>query len=131
MKPFKTLPELALVKIFLHLPGGALHKCRQVCKEWNDVILNSIWSSVHVRKQLEKRLETNWGSTTQDGPRLEPKYTLQSKFIETNFHGPCVLVAASENFLVVGPDNTNMNESGDENESSDEEEAAVTDVLET
>ena len=98
---FISLPELALVKIFVYLPGGSLHRCRQVCKAWNDFIIKNIWSSIYSRNQLEDRLDSNWGNGVGD-----VKFALLSKTIDTSFNhltGPVIVVAASESYVVIGP----------------------------
>ena len=98
---FICLPELALVKIFLYVPGGSLHRCRQVCKAWNDFIIKNIWSSIYSRNQLEDRLDSNWGNGVGD-----VKFALLSKTIDTSFNhltGPVIVVAASESYVVIGP----------------------------
>lgn len=39
----------------------SLHRCRQVCKTWNEMILRDIWESQSKKKILKKRIEENWG----------------------------------------------------------------------
>ena len=57
---FSSLPELAKLKIFTSLPGGALHRSRQVCREWNFFILNHVWNSTGGRKEIMKIIRENW-----------------------------------------------------------------------
>ena len=39
-----------------------LHRCRQVCKTWNERILRDIWENQRKRKIIKKRIEKVWGS---------------------------------------------------------------------
>ena len=39
----------------------SLHRCRQVCKTWNEMILRDIWESPSRRKIMKERIEKNWG----------------------------------------------------------------------
>lgn len=99
MKPFMSLPELALVKIFLYLSGQSLHRCRQVSKTWNDFILKNIWNSKFSRNQLEDRLDNNWGHGSGD-----VKCTLSTKMMDNLALGSCVVVAAaSEDYVALEP----------------------------
>ena len=56
---WSSLPPELKVKIFLYLQGGSLHSCRQVCREWNDFILENIWKSKDARKVMEMILKDN------------------------------------------------------------------------
>ena len=38
----------------------SLHRCRQVCKTWNEKILRDIWESQSKRKIIKERIEKNW-----------------------------------------------------------------------
>ena len=53
------LPRSIVIEIFGQLSGGSLHKCRQVCHEWNNFILENVWGSRYGRKMIERRLEQN------------------------------------------------------------------------
>ena len=59
-----TLPELILSDIMMMIgleSLESLHRCRQVCKTWNEMILRDIWESQSKKKILKKRIEENWG----------------------------------------------------------------------
>ena len=56
----EKLPDLVRVKVYLYLDGRSLHRCRQVCREWNGYILDNIWNSLSNRRHLEQRLRRNW-----------------------------------------------------------------------
>ena len=49
-----------LQKIFLYLDPRSLHKSRQVCQQWNDFILSSVWGSKSGFNSLQRRLHYNW-----------------------------------------------------------------------
>ena len=54
------MPDLVLVQVFLRLGGGSLHRCRQVCRQWDSVIRHQLWASRAARLLLEQRLRCNW-----------------------------------------------------------------------
>ena len=56
---WSSLPPELKVKIFLNLQGGSLHRCRQVCREWNNFILENIWKSKDARKVMKMKLKDN------------------------------------------------------------------------
>ena len=39
----------------------SLHRCRQVCKTWNDKIMSNIWENQIRIKVLKVQIEKNWG----------------------------------------------------------------------
>ena len=54
-----TLPELILSDIMMMIgleSLESLHRCRQVCKTWNEMILRDIWESQSKKKILKKGL---------------------------------------------------------------------------
>ena len=51
----KNLTDI-LQKIFLYLDPRSLHKSRQVCQQWNDFILSSVWGSRSCFSSLQRRL---------------------------------------------------------------------------
>ena len=59
---FKNLKQHHLIygKIFLYLDYKTLHKCRQVCSEWNDFIQIEIWKLK--KKHMIGLLNKNWKS---------------------------------------------------------------------
>ena len=38
----------------------SLHRCRQVCKTWNEKILRHIWESPSKKKIMKERIDRNW-----------------------------------------------------------------------
>ena len=40
---------------------NSLHRCRQVCKTWNEKILRDIWENQRRKKIMKIRIEKNWG----------------------------------------------------------------------
>ena len=86
------LPDPSLVRgIFLLLPGGSLHSCRQVCKSWNNFIMENIWNSSFARKQLENRLEKNWKTNS---------FVESSEIIDVGVKTSRV-IAASGDYIVI------------------------------
>ena len=64
-----TLPELIFSDIMMMVgleSLESLHRCRQVCSKWNEIILRDIWESQSKRKIMKERIEKNWD------PRILP-----------------------------------------------------------
>ena len=38
----------------------SLHRCRQVCRTWNDMIMENIWGSPSKRNIIKRRIDGNW-----------------------------------------------------------------------
>ena len=38
----------------------SLHRCRQVCKTWNEMILRDIWESQSKKKIMKERVDKIW-----------------------------------------------------------------------
>ena len=38
-----------------------LHRCRQVCKLWNEKILRDIWENRSKKRIMKKKIERSWG----------------------------------------------------------------------
>ena len=93
---FTSIPDLIRVKIFLLLPSDSLHKCRQVCRGWNNFILENIWNSNYGRKQLEDQLDRNWGATSE-----VLKYELSSEVFDSGFKHSDIFAAFGDH-LVIG-----------------------------
>ena len=83
------------MKIFLLLPSDSLHKCRQVCRGWNNFILDNIWKSNYGRKQLEDQLERNWGATSN-----VLKYELSTEVFDSGFKHSDIISAFGD-YLVI------------------------------
>ena len=39
----------------------SLHRCRQVCRTWNIMIMMNIWENPSKRNIIKLRIERNWG----------------------------------------------------------------------
>ena len=48
-----TLPDLIFSDIMMMVGLESLHRCRQVCKTWNEMILRDI-------RKMKERIEKNW-----------------------------------------------------------------------
>ena len=58
------LPRLILSDIMMMVgleSLESLHRCRQVCKTWNEFILQDIWESQSKKKIMKERIERSWG----------------------------------------------------------------------
>ena len=66
MSIFK-IPDTILRDILLMLPAKTLHNCRQVSSEFNNKVIQLIWTTKYCRKILRKRIQKNW---------LEKKYKI-------------------------------------------------------
>ena len=59
-----TLPEPIFSDIMM-LVGleslESLHRCRQVCTLWNEMILRDIWENQRKKKIMKERIEMSWG----------------------------------------------------------------------
>ena len=58
-----TLPDLIFNDIMMMVglkSLESLHRCRQVCKTWNEMILRDIWENQRRNKIMKIRIEKNW-----------------------------------------------------------------------
>ena len=58
------LPELIFSDIMLMVgleSLESLHRCRQVCSEWNEKILHDIWENQRKKKIMKEKIERSWG----------------------------------------------------------------------
>ena len=59
-----TLPELIFSDIMMMVGFESLnnlHRCRQVCKTWNELILRVIWENKSRKQIMRERIERSWG----------------------------------------------------------------------
>ena len=59
-----TLPELVFSDIMMMIGLRSLeglHRCRQVCKMWNEMILRNIWESQSNKNIMKERIERSRG----------------------------------------------------------------------
>ena len=42
----------------------SLHRCRQVCSKWNEMILRDIWENPNKKRIMKERIERSWGPGT-------------------------------------------------------------------
>ena len=61
-----TLPDLIFSDIMMMVGLESLHRCRQVCREWNEKILRNIWESQSKQKIMKERIERSWSSLHLD-----------------------------------------------------------------
>ena len=46
--------------IFLNLDPRSLKRARQVCKEWDRLVMKEVWGSEEGRREMERRLDMRW-----------------------------------------------------------------------
>ena len=59
-----SLPQLIFSDIILMVGLDSLeslHRCRQVCSAWNEMILQDIWENQSKKRILKEKIERNWG----------------------------------------------------------------------
>ena len=62
-----TLPDLIFSDIMMMVgleSLESLHRCRQVCSQWNEMILRDIWENHSKMKIMKMRIERGWGLHT-------------------------------------------------------------------
>lgn len=58
-----TIPELIFCDIMMKVGLDSietLHRCRQVCKTWNETILEEIWGNQSRKRMMKMRIEEIW-----------------------------------------------------------------------
>ena len=58
------MPDLALADIMLRVgleSLESLHRCRQVCRTWNEKIMTNIWGNCKNKKKIKAKIEKSWG----------------------------------------------------------------------
>ena len=50
----------------------SLHRCRQVCRAWNAMIMQNIWDNPGKRNFIVKIIEKKWGLEWDDEYNLTP-----------------------------------------------------------
>ena len=62
---WRMLPDLifsdVMMKIVLE-SFESLHRCRQVCKTWNEQIMSNIWENPSKREIIKTRIQKTWGT---------------------------------------------------------------------
>ena len=69
-----TLPDLIFSDIMLMVgldSVESLHRCRQVCSKWNEMILRDIWESQSKKRIMKLRIAEKWGWGNFDFPSDE------------------------------------------------------------
>ena len=62
--PWRTSPDLIFCEIMMKVGFDsieALHRCRQVCRIWNEIILRQIWENKSRRRIMKLWIEKKWG----------------------------------------------------------------------
>ena len=64
-RDWRMLPDLIFSDIMMKIVlenVGSLHRCRQVCKTWNQRILIIIWENPSKREIIKTKIEKTWNS---------------------------------------------------------------------
>ena len=59
-----VLPEEILSEIWLMVgleSLESLHRCRQVCQTWNELLMKNIWEASSKKNIIAIRIQRNWG----------------------------------------------------------------------
>ena len=59
-----NIPEEILGEIWLMVgleSLESLHRCRQVCQTWNELIIKNIWENTRTKNIIASRIQRNWG----------------------------------------------------------------------
>ena len=83
------LPEILFTEIMLMVglqSIDSLHKCRQVCRTWNENILRLIWKNLHKKKLIKLRIKEDW------------RYISKFKPTNVNFQEWCCISKLEDTF---------------------------------
>merc|ERR1719187_2116706 len=66
--------------IFLNLDPRSLKRARQVCKEWDRLVMKEVWGSEEGRREMERRLDMRWreAQPTRIEVLVRPGYNVDS-----------------------------------------------------
>lgn len=92
------IPEIR-TEIFLNLNGGHLHRCRQVCKDW-DKFIQEMWKIKPCQKRFEGVLSQNWRFPILNHEEQSMKYEFRSDLYNVPFQC-CFIDATSSNKIVL------------------------------
>ena len=75
-RDWSLLPDLALDDIMFMIgleSLESLHRCRQVCRTWNEKIMTNIWGNRKNKNKIKAKIEKSWKTwmeTLQDPKRI-------------------------------------------------------------
>ena len=73
-RDWRMLPDLifsdVMMKIVLE-SFESLHRCRQVCKTWNEKIMSNIWENPSKKAIIKTRIGEIWGTANKTLPSRE------------------------------------------------------------
>ena len=70
-----TMPDLIFREVMLMVGIGSLeylHRCRQVCKDWNEKIMTIIWENSMNTKIITSSIEKTWAANLAVFPSTFP-----------------------------------------------------------
>ena len=103
----QKLPILVKEELFMQLPGGNLHKCRQVCKAWNQFI-KYLWTQKKAKDFFSMHLDSNWRFPLYRNALM--KYKMNMDYVVMPFMG-YIENASMENLVLRTPKETEFDES--------------------
>ena len=60
MTPYPEIFDKIMVMVGIN-SIESLHRCRQVCRTWNVMIMENIWGNPSKRNIIKLKIERNWG----------------------------------------------------------------------
>ena len=73
-RDWRMLPDLIFSDIMMKIVlenVGSLHRCRQVCKTWNEKIMHNIWENPSKKAIIKTRIGEIWGTANKTLPSRE------------------------------------------------------------
>ena len=105
------LPWEVSKKILLMLDGRSLHQARQVCRGWNEAVLNLLWGEDRVA--VERKLENNW--------RFAQPRKIERSLKLDGFRGYLLTVSENRAVMMFTSEPVKQDESFEEEEGFDDE----------
>ena len=71
---WSMLPVIIFTEVMMKIvleSFESLHRCRQVCKAWNERIMTNIWDNATKKEIIKARIEKIWDPATQIFPSDE------------------------------------------------------------
>ena len=74
MYDWLMLPDIIFTEVMMKIvleSFESLHRCRQVCKSWNEMIMTNIWESSSKKEIIKTSIEKIWDPATRSLPSDE------------------------------------------------------------
>ena len=87
-RDWSLLPDLALADVMLMVgleSLESLHRCRQVCRTWNEKIMTNIWGNRKNKNKIKAKIEKSWGpGMFPSNEEISHAKWLGKKFVDNN-----------------------------------------------